>query len=70
MKTEVSVLRAAANHHHRYETGASFGTATWVLVLGSLGSEKHGHSTNSQLLDSSSVLVFNLFCSLIPGLIY
>ena len=69
VKTEVSVLRAAA-HHQQHETGAGFGTATWVLVLGSLGSEKHRHSTNSQMPDSSSVLVLNLVCSLILGLIY
>lgn len=68
MKTEVSGLRAAAHHHHETEVG--FGTAAWVLVLGSLGSEKHGCSTNTQLLDSSSVLILNLACSLILGLIY
>lgn len=68
MKTEVSVLRAAA--HRQHETGAGFGTAAWVLVSGSLGSEKHRHSTNTQLPDSSSVLVLNLVCSLILGLIY
>lgn len=39
-KTKVPMLRAAA-HHHQYETGAGFGTAAWVLVLGSLGSEMH-----------------------------
>ena len=67
MKTEVSVLRVAA---HQHETGAGFGTAAWVFVSGSLGSEKHGHSTNTQLLGSSSVLVLNLVCSLILDLIY